>query len=317
MSVLDRAQRLKSDGKPAEAVALVEKAASEGDGEALHAIAHWRLFGMGVKRDPEAAHALLEKAGAAGWAEAIRTRAILIANGTGCPGDPERARALMASIAPQDPVAARQIAFLPRMMSADAAMALLVDTLCEDPIVRAVRGLLLPDECRYLMERAEPLLQPSFIVDPATGKRGPHPVRTSAGMNFGPTEEDLVVHALNLRLAAITGTDVACGELLHILRYAPGQEYRPHVDILPNAQNQRRWTVLAYLNSGYSGGETLFDRLGISFRGEAGDALVFRNLTSDGAGDFRTRHAGLPVTDGVKWLASRWIRQHPYSPWDA
>lgn len=316
MSILDQAHNLAAQGKPAEAAALVEGAAEAGDGEALLATAHWRLFGMGVPRDLEDAHARFEKAAEAGSAEAVRTRAFLIGNGTGCPADPARALAMIEGIAAKDPIAAQQVAFLARMMPPGAAAALPVEALSEDPVVRIVRGLLLPDECRYLIAQAEPRLQPSSIVDPVTGARRPHPTRTSAGMNFGPTDEDLVIHAINRRLAAATGTDVGCGEILHVLRYAPGEEYRPHLDILPGAANQRQWTVLVYLNHGYGGGETRFDQLGITVKGAAGDALVFRSVTAEGRPDERTRHAGLPVSHGVKWLASRWIRQGPCTPWD-
>jgi len=136
-------------------------------------------------------------------------------------------------------------------------------------------------------------------------------------MNFDPAMEDPVVRQLNRRFAAITGTKVECGEPLHVLRYAPGQEYRPHFDAIPGAQNQRTWTVLVYLNDAYEGGATLFDQLNIQFRGAPGDALVFRNADQDGIPDPRLRHAGAPVAAGVKWLATRWIRAAPHDPWAA
>jgi prolyl 4-hydroxylase len=134
-------------------------------------------------------------------------------------------------------------------------------------------------------------------------------------MSFGPVEEDLVVRALNRRLATATGTEPTQGEPLHILRYAPGPEYKPHLDALPAVANQRHWTALVYLNSGYAGGETAFPELDLAVRGEPGDALVFRNVDAAGRPDPRTRHAGRPVTAGAKWLATRWIRQSAYDPW--
>jgi prolyl 4-hydroxylase len=151
----------------------------------------------------------------------------------------------------------------------------------------------------------------------ASGGQMPHPTRTSSGMNFDPTMEDAVVHQINRRIAAVTATDVLCGEPLHVLRYAPGQEYRPHLDAIPGAGNQRVWTALVYLNQDFAGGETRFDLLGLAFRGSAGDALVFRNADREGNPDLRLRHAGVPVTAGVKWLASRWIRALPHDPWTA
>ena len=100
-----------------------------------------------------------------------------------------------------------------------------------------------------------------------------------------------------------------------MLRYRPGDEYRPHLDTLPGVANQRAVTVLTYLNDGYAGGQTCFTELGITVEGKRGDALVFVNIDDDGLPDPRLRHAGLPVVQGTKWLASRWIRQAPYDSW--
>ena len=135
-------------------------------------------------------------------------------------------------------------------------------------------------------------------------------------MSFGPLAEDRVIQLINERLAQVTGTTAEQGEPLHVLRYLPGQEYRPHVDALPGVANQRHWTVLVYLNQGYGGGATRFDLAGVEFAGREGDALVFRNVDAAGASDPRTRHAGLPVTEGIKWLATRWIRARRYHPWE-
>lgn len=314
MSVMRDASRLVREGKPRQAIAAVHEAAARDDQEALLALAHWKLFGLYGERDVSGAHELLARGAELGNLEAAHIRALLIGNGTGCAADPERARSLLERIAGADPGAAGQLALLPTMAPPELVDGLPVEILCRDPAIRIVRSLLAPAECRYLMALAEPSLQPSTVVDAGTGRRVPHPVRTSAGTNFGPTQEDLVVHAINRRIAAASGTDVACGEPLHILRYTAGQEYRPHVDALPGAANQRGWTALVYLNGDYLGGETRFTQLGITVRGNPGDALIFRNLAGDGRSDARTRHAGLPVSSGAKWLATRWIREAPYDP---
>lgn len=314
---MEKARQLAQQGRQREAILAIEQAAAGGNDEALLTLANWRLFGTYGPRDLGQAHELLRSAAERGNIEAARTRALLIGNGTGCTSDPERAKALLGEVRDQDPFAALQLAFLPKMLPIETVATLAVEVLSDDPPVRIVRGLLLDTECRYLMTLAEPALQPSTVVDPRTGRRTPHPVRTSAGMSFGPVNEDLVVHAINCRLAAVTDTHVSWGEPLHILRYSLGQEYKPHVDALPGVTNQRKWTVLVYLNDEFEGGETRFTETGLTARGRAGDALIFRNILADGRSDGRTRHAGLPVASGTKWLATRWIRQAPYRPWDA
>jgi prolyl 4-hydroxylase len=316
VSAIDQARALFRQGRKADAVALVEHQAAAGDAESLLMLAHWRLFALYGPRDLEAAHRSLEAAAAKGNVEAARTRAFLVANGTGSEPDPALARELLERIAPLDSYAALQLQFLPRMKSAAAAQAAQREVLSADPRIELVRGLLSAEECRYVMTLAEPALEPSFVIHPVSGQRVPHPTRTSHGASFGPVQEDLVINAINRRLAEATGTEAGWGEPLHVLRYRPGEQYKPHVDALPGVTNQRTWTALVYLNEGYGGGETEFPELGIAAKGEAGDVLIFHNVLADGRGDPRTRHAGLPVTSGVKWLATRWIRQSRYHPWE-
>ena len=312
-------RRAGAGGSPpdeAAAAAAVERAAEAGDPEALWTVANWRLFGLYGPRDASAAHRLLKKAAERGHVEAHRIRATLIANGTGRPSDPERGRMLLEQIAAKDPYAALQVKFLEHVRPADAAAEAPRETLSSEPRVELVRGILSPEECRYLRILAEPRLQASFVIDPLSGRPVPHPVRTSAGTNFGPVEEDLVVHAINRRIAHATATNAECGEPLHMLRYLPGEEFKPHMDWIEGEENQRVLTVLVYLNDDYEGGETAFPQLGLTVRGRVGDALVFENAFADGRGDPRMEHAGLPVVRGMKWLATRWIRARPFDPLD-
>jgi prolyl 4-hydroxylase len=316
MNMLAKANRLARSGRQQDAILLVRQAAATGDPDALFMVANWCLLGLYGARSLAQAHDLLGRAAQGGHAEACRLRAFLIGNGTGCASDPERARQMLQPLVGRDGYAALQLAFLPKMSAPTQVAQLKAEVIREQPIVRRVPGLLLAEECAYLRTLAEPSLQPSFVIDPQTRARVPNPVRTSAGMSFGPIEEDLVIHSLNRRFAMITGTDVSWGEPLHILRYLPGQEYRPHIDALPGVQNQRHWTVLVYLNAEYEGGETHFPELEVTIRGKIGDGLIFANVDADGRPDLRTRHAGCPVRSGSKWLATRWIRAEPYHPWD-
>jgi prolyl 4-hydroxylase len=179
------------------------------------------------------------------------------------------------------------------------------------PEVRVFDRLYSPDECDYLIEQAGTLLEPSVIVDPVTGGLRPDPIRTSDGAAFPWISEDLVISALNRRIAAASGSDLASGEPLQVLRYRPGQEYRPHLDALPGGDNQRVLTMLVYLNDNYRGGETVFTRTQLKFSGGIGNGLLFRNAEPGGGPDPTAEHAGMPVVNGEKYIASRWIRERP------
>ena len=96
-----------------------------------------------------------------------------------------------------------------------------------------------------------------------------------------------------------------------MLRYHPGEHYAPHLDAVTGLTNQRMTTLLVWLNDAFEGGETTFDRLGLSLRGAIGDALEFGNVDDSGRPDPMMRHEGRPVSAGQKLLASRWIRERP------
>ena len=187
------------------------------------------------------------------------------------------------------------------------------ETVCEAPQIRAFRGLFSPAECAYLIERAVPMLAPAQILDVATGRAVQDPIRISDACGFTPGLESPAVHALNRRLAAASGTAVEQGEPLQVLRYRPGGEYKPHFDSIPGQANQRVWTMIIWLSDAYEGGETWFMTPKLALKGQAGDAILFRNAGPDGRRDPDSAHAGLPVTAGEKIIASRWIRARPFA----
>jgi prolyl 4-hydroxylase len=158
------------------------------------------------------------------------------------------------------------------------------------------------------------MLEPSVVIDVATGRQVRDPVRNSDGMGFTWPLENPAVHALNRRIAAASGTAVGCGEPLQVLRYRVGEEYKPHIDAIPGFANQRVLTMIVWLNDDYEGGETSFLAPGLKLRGQAGDGLLFANVDARGERDLRSVHAGLPVTRGEKYIASRWIRAETFVP---
>jgi len=316
MKLFAEAQALARAGRPSEGVALIERAAAQGDAEGNLILAHWVLYGSDRPRDAKAAHRYLELAAQEGSTQAVRMRAYLIGNGTGCEADQEKALQMLQQIAGEDPVVAEQLAMLPRMMSISDAGKAKRERLSSDPSIEIVRKLLLPEECEYVIRVAEPSLKPSLIYDAVTGRGKPDPIRTSHGAHFVPHDEDLVLQAINWRLALASSTGVHHAEALFVMRYTPGQEYKPHLDALAGLRQQRAWTAIAYLNGDYEGGATVFPELAISVRAGVGDVLIFRNIDAEGGADPRVRHGGLPVTRGVKWIATRWIRQGPHDPYD-
>jgi len=188
------------------------------------------------------------------------------------------------------------------------------------PRVMTVDGLLNADECRLLIASAEVHLQRSRTVDPDTGLPLEQEIRTSSDAAFDAILEDLSLRCVQLRMASAAGVPLDHAEHLVVLRYEPGQEYRPHRDYRPpssierdrpQAGNRLR-TICAYLNPVEAGGHTEFPVAGLRVEPRPGRAVVFDNLHPDGTPDPDSLHAGLPVERGEKWLATLWLRQAPY-----
>lgn len=251
---------------------------------------------------------LFAQAGAAGHREAAAIYCNLTASG----GDWERGIALLRALAEISPRCRRELAIV-EAIDPDAAVPA-GTVLGEAPHLTLFEALFTRAECDYLAEAAAPMLARSVVVEAATGRQRPDPVRVSDSVGFTLPLENPAVHALNRRIAAASGTDVVQGEPLQVLRYRPGGEYKPHFDAIPGFANQRILTMIVWLNEDYEGGETMFMKTGAKVKGRAGDALLFRNALADGSRDPDCAHAGLPVTRGEKWIASRWIRARPFEP---
>lgn len=188
----------------------------------------------------------------------------------------------------------------------------------EQPFVRRFHKLLTVEECEYIVGLSSRLLAPASVVD-GVGQGKQSGLRTNSVAVFWPVQQDIVLHAIDLRLGKAAGLPFGNGEMMNILMYKPGEEYRAHFDFFApeiaaaDPSGQRIRTLLVYLNSGYDGGETQFVNANMKLKGEPGDAVLFHNCNAaTGAPDRATLHAGLPVTSGQKWLLSKWYREKTF-----
>lgn len=291
--------------------ALAAQAVAAGDADALLVQALWAIEGRLMPRDLPAARGGLERAAALGQARAARILAAMRAAGEGGAADWAGALALLEEWSGRDPQAGPERALIAAMaLDADGEPRSLppAEPLTTDPQAAAFRGFLTLAECSWLARAAEGRFRPARIFHEGRGEWIADPIRDSGQTSFPLFARSPALVAIERRIAAATGTALRQGEALQVLRYAPGQQYRPHLDAVPGLANQRVLTFLIWLNDDYAGGETVFPDTGLRFRGRTGDALLFANVDADGRPDPRTRHAGLPVTTGVKLLASKWIR---------
>lgn len=315
---LDATHALENGHAPL-AIDVAQSAAERGDADALLLLAQWHLVGHPFPRDLRTARAFLRKATLAGSEDAALTEAALTANGTGAAPNWSEALSLLNDAAGSfGGPAADDLALLLQMdLDGQGCPKSLPEpeSLGRNYTVLRWKQMFSPQECAHIAMSARDLLAPSIIADPRTGRNIAHPIRTSSAAVIGPTRESLPIQAMLRRIAKATGTHVQQGEPLSVLHYAPGQEYREHMDTLPGESNQRLATALIYLNSGYRGGETRFAEENITIAGGGGDMIAFSNITANGSPDPKSRHAGAPVLQGAKWMATRWIRTHAFDVW--
>lgn len=311
---IEQAFALVKAGRAEDAARHLRSLADQGDGPACYQLAEWHREGEHVPRDFAAARRLYRGAAQAGLIEGMRRYLALWVLGIGGDRDWQGGLQLLEAMAALDPRSARELALvrtMQLMQAGDPVAVPAAEVLSEEPRLVRFPGFFTAEECAYLAEAAEPLFEPAHTYNGQTGEDFRNPVRTSDTAAFPWVGENPAIHALNRRIAAASATDVMQGEPLQVLRYEPGQEYKPHIDAIPGLDNQRVMTMLVYLNDGFEGGETQFTELGVTVAARRGDAILFRNVTGDGRPDPALVHAGLPVRSGVKLLASRWIRERP------
>jgi prolyl 4-hydroxylase len=190
-----------------------------------------------------------------------------------------------------------------------------------DPVCASLGNVLDADECRALIELARPRLAPSTLVDPATGRDIVSTRRTSWGMFFRREESEFIAR-LDRRLSRVMNLPLEHGEGLQVLHYPTGAGSEPHHDYLQptNAANresvqrsgQRVSTLVTYLNDVPDGGQTIFPVLGFATSPLRGNAIYFEYGDDHGAVDARSLHASAPVTQGDKWVVTKWMRNRRF-----
>jgi hypothetical protein len=127
------------------------------------------------------------------------------------------------------------------------------------------------------------------------------------------------------RVHELVGMGPSLTEDLQLLHYDVGELYGNHHDYyhLPDAAKWRQdggriLTFFLYLNDVEGGGETDFPRLNLTVTPKRGRVVLWPSVLDRNPLklDWRTEHAALEVTNGVKYGANLWFHQKPYrSKW--
>jgi len=178
-----------------------------------------------------------------------------------------------------------------------------------------VEDLLDPTLCQHLIQVAE-----TYQFSPAGIEiaRLDDQIRSNDLLDLGGDHPLLVstnqlllgkVNQIQALLFEYYGIAFPHAEACSILRYREGQFYRRHVDNLLLASRLeeakqglpiRDISVVGYLNEGFEGGTTYFDRQNLEVRPKQGCAVVFPAY-------YTHPHQSLPITRGQKYAFTTWL----------
>ena len=136
---------------------------------------------------------------------------------------------------------------------------------------------------------------------------------------------------VNCVAAAVGRKPLDLVEATQIIKYNEGDYYALHRDnTLSDSKSilTRAATLIIYLNSSCTGGETFFpngdavpnhhlEEAGVQYQARGrfgirpvqGQALLFWSALGNGNEDLAALHAARPVVSGEKWVATRWFEE--------
>jgi prolyl 4-hydroxylase len=325
-AAVERARELDARGQHTDAINALALAAQGKDIAATTELAKRIIVGDRAPCLARQGIGLLKDAVGLGGAEAAARLAVVVV--TGFAGEPDWPAALdllrLAAGRGYQP-AADQLEVLGSMMagagSTDLRELLVPDpgsVLNDDPRICSFPDFVSAPVCNWLIERAKGRLERALVYDVVNQVDYAGETRTNSASTWNIIEADLVHLLVQTRMAAACGQPVVHMEAPTVLHYAMGETIGDHYDFVDpehpsyaeeiRTRGTRILTFLVYLNAGYSGGETVFPKLGLSHSGRRGEGMFFVNTHADGQADTRTLHNGRPPTAGEKWVFSQFVR---------
>jgi prolyl 4-hydroxylase len=191
----------------------------------------------------------------------------------------------------------------------------------EKPDIVVFDNLLTAKECDHIISLSHGRLEPSKVADTKTGNKKLSDVRTSSSCSLLREESKIITH-IEKRIASLLNIPTVNGECLMVSHYQVGDEYYAHHDFFPPEKadyslriqkgGQRTCTMIMYLNDVEEGGEIYFPEVGFKCLPKKGDAVYFSYHNQKSQLDCAALHSSTRVTQGEKWVATKWFREKEY-----
>ena len=204
------------------------------------------------------------------------------------------------------------------------------EILYDKPSIVMYNNIFTPEECRDIIDSV-PLCEfdsaTGFNTKTSQGEVTPH--RTNSTYIDKPFRLAMIQQRLTKVIEnELEGNSVykkGCIETpLQVQRYAYHQQYKPHIDFFNGPGHPKYFDVdriasaIVYLNDDFIGGETYFTALNVEVKPKTGSVLFFRYDYDELLDNMNTFHAGMPVSEGAKYIVTTFIRSEPLSyKWNA
>ena len=172
--------------------------------------------------------------------------------------------------------------------------------------------------CKRLVAMIDANRRPSTLLS----DHGDTTFRTSESCDMNRRSPE--IQPIDEGLAHLLGLDPLWGETMQGQRYAPGQYFKAHHDYFHEGESywpsmkasggQRVWTAMIFLNDVEDGGATWFPQAGVRVKPKRGTLLAWNNMNPDGSPNTATLHEGTAVSEGVKYIITKWFREAPWTP---
>jgi prolyl 4-hydroxylase len=141
--------------------------------------------------------------------------------------------------------------------------------------------------------------------------------------NILDTKLSEIINNIKIKISDFSNLPLENQETLTLIKYSPGQYFKPHLDAFQNYDEfdiedllggQRLKTFIICLKSSVRGGETKFDRIDKSVKLQQGQCIWWENVNELGDIYYDSLHSGETPIEGDKWILTCWIRQRKYYP---
>jgi prolyl 4-hydroxylase len=181
-----------------------------------------------------------------------------------------------------------------------------------------IKNFITPEQCNTLIQICESKLENLKVL----GSDNEDEYRKAEGTWIDKNDNDN--NFISDMLVEVSKLPKENQESIHLVKYKIGGEYKNHHDFFHLNQSytetelakggQRTKSCLIYLNDNFKGGETVFPTIDVKVAPEQGKLIIWDNLNPDGSLNNDSLHAGLPVEEGIKYIAIVWIRENKFIP---